>query len=365
MRILYVSDVSLYNHIRIEKAANTVKKIGWKTYFSGPQPKKNYTYALDENIFIQTFNVLWNKWVRLAVPLHYNQLKRKLKKVIERVKPDIIHAYNIFSAKIIQELGYPFVFEDAELYSLKKRSDVEWNKSNFFDKKVAKYLKWKLTQWENDVAEVSPVITVSENIAKVYAKMGTKTFVVPNYPSLLELSKVSFQKKADVFTIAYVGNDVSNILRAYRDTSGLIGVVRDINLPFIVIGDNKLSSKGLIRSYGFIPHLKLYTVLSRCHIGIVPWRKHWLHKYLNPNKPYLYAHSGLVVVVPSSLIEVINTFKNNCRTIDHISDLKNLVFDFSEIEDVIDEGRRIRDYARRNLIWELYEKRIIEAYKIV
>jgi hypothetical protein len=244
---------------------------------------------------------------------------------------------------------------------LKKRSDVTWENSALSDKIIAKYFEWKLSHWEKNIADRAPVITVSENIAKIYSDFGSDTFVVPNYPSSLELLNITLEKKSTLFTMAYVGNDISKILRAYRDTSGIIDIVKDVNLPFLVIGDTNLTSRGLVNSCGFIPHLKLFSVLSRCHVGIIPWRKHLLHKYLNPNKPYLYAHSGLVVIVPSSLIEVIKAFKNNCLAIENILDLKHVLSDLSH-DKVIKEGQKTNDYAKKHFLWELFEKRIINAY---
>lgn len=361
MKILYVSDVPVFNHIRIEKGAHTAKKMGWETFFAGPHFNKHY--ALDESVFEDVFRVSWSKWARLGISPYYNWVKRKLKRAIRKLKPDIIHAYNIFSAKIIKDLGYPLVFEDAEFYSRKKIGDVEWDQSTAIDKAAANYLAWKWSKWEKDVAEGSPVLTVSNSIARAYAELGAKTFVVPNYPSVFELSKANWQDKAKTFTVAYLGNDISKVLRPYRDTRGITAVMRDVKMPLTVIGDNELSSEGVIDSRGFIPHLRIYEVLSRCHVGIVPWRNHWIHRYLNPNKPYLYAHCGLVVVIPSSLIEVVDALKGNCRTIDQISDLKILLRDLSnKEEEITEEERRIKDYARKNLIWELHEKRILEAY---
>lgn len=357
-----MSDVPLYNHVRIEKAAYTAKRADWETYFAGPC-LGDY-YALGESMFETSFPVPWSKWARLGIPLCYNWVKRRLKKVIEMLKPDIIHAYNIFSAEMIHDLGYPFVFEDAEFYSSKKISDIEWGQSSLVGKATASYEAWKWRKWEDNVAEKAPVITVSDSIAEVYAKRGAKTFVVPNYPLLFELSKIRLKDKSDVFTVAYVGNDISKVLRSYRDTSGVIELIKDVNLPFVVVGDDKLASKGLINSQGFVPHLKLYEVLSSCHVGIIPWGKHWLHRYLNPNKPYLYAHSGLVVVVPSSLTEVVKALKGNCKTIDQLSDLKNLLRELSSNTEVtIEEGRKTKEYAQKNLVWEYYEERIREAYK--
>ena len=361
LRILHVSDTPLPD-IRIEKMAYTSRKKGCKTFFAGPGFD---VYALNENVFDGAFHVSWNRLARLGVRPHYNWVKRGLKRVINVVKPDLIHAHNVFTAKIVSELGYPFVFDDHELYSAEKMSDIEWAESGLIDKVAGRYEVWKWSRWEHEVANEAPVITVSDKISEVYRWHGGKAYVVPNYPSLFELSKAYIKgKKNDVFTMAYVGNDISQIHRPYRDTRGIIEMVRRIAVRFAVIGDRKLRSHGTIISKGFVPHLKLYEILSEYHVGIIPWKKHLLHKYFNPNKPYLYAHSGMVVVVPSSLTNVITAFEGNCRTIEKFSDLEVLLRGLSnDIEATIEEGQKTKEYASQNLIWELHEERILKAYE--
>ena len=46
----------------------------------------------------------------------------------------------------------------------------------------------------------------------------------------------------------------------------------------------------------------------------IPFKKHWSHSYLSPNKAYEYAHAGLYVMCTSSLTSILETLKGNCST---------------------------------------------------
>ena len=53
------------------------------------------------------------------------QQKKQLGKVMRESKPDLVHAHNIFSAKIISEFDIPFVFDDHEYTSVYVRGLTE------------------------------------------------------------------------------------------------------------------------------------------------------------------------------------------------------------------------------------------------
>lgn len=126
MKILHVSDTPLPD-VRIEKMAYTARRKGWETYFVGPP---SAGFALGESSFREVLDVVpWNKWARLGIHPHYYWVKRKLAKTIASVKPDLVHAHNIFCAKMISELNIPFVFDDHEFYSMEKKAGIDWKRS--------------------------------------------------------------------------------------------------------------------------------------------------------------------------------------------------------------------------------------------
>jgi len=339
-----------------------LRKKGWKTFFAGPFSRG---FALGAKVFDRLYEVPWNRYARLGVPPYFHWIKRKMRRILDNVKPDIIHAHNIFSAKVISDLGYPFVFDDHELNSIKKKSDIQWERSGIIDKSAGTYETWRWGRWEYEVSAKAPVITVSDSIAEFYSEHGANAFVVPNYPSLFEKSNTRLSKqKSDVFTAVYLGNDVSACCRPYRDVRGITEVFKELGVRLVVIGDVKLSSDGIICSIGYLPHLRLYSVMSTYHVGLLPWKKHWFHAYANPNKPYTYAHSAMVVIATSSLKNVIEAFNGKARTIGDYCDLKELLSDLlQDASSVAKEGKSNMVFAEENLIFERYEAKVTKAYR--
>jgi glycosyltransferase involved in cell wall biosynthesis len=99
-------------------------------------------------------------------------------------------------------------------------------------------------------------------------------------------------------------------------------------------------------------------------VGIVPFRKHWSHKYISPNKAYEYAHSGLIVLCASSLVPIKNILRDYCLIFedyeDMISQLRYCRENMERIYKMRVEGYQ---FARENLLWENYEQNIFDAYK--
>ena len=47
--------------------------------------------------------------------MYWESVKRKLAKVLDETRPDIVHAHNIFSARMISEFQVPFVYDDHQV----------------------------------------------------------------------------------------------------------------------------------------------------------------------------------------------------------------------------------------------------------
>jgi len=165
----------------------------------------------------------------------------------------------------------------------------------------------------------------------------------------------------------YIGNDLSQPHpQSYRNVTGLIEIFKQNNVDTLtIIGDNKLSARQPIISLGFLPHQEMMNELTKHHIGLLPWKKHWLHEYKDPNKPYGYAHAGLLILSISDMTNVLNNIKDKqiIRTFNDYGDLLELLTYYKEnLEELIRMKQKIRNYAHKNLIWEKNEPKILEAY---
>jgi len=215
-----------------------------------------------------------------------------------------------------------------------------------------------------------PTITVSEQIANELKKVKdgkTKDiFVVPNFPLEAETTEFMEPQYHENLSCVYAGGDSKHNLVTNRDISGLTKLFMNHDIGNLTIIGWEAESTEKFKATGFLPRKKMFYEMIQNSIGLIPWKKHWSHPFLNPNKAYEYAHAGLLVMLTSDLTSVIQTLGDNCLTFENYEEMASKLQYFNSSMDELYEKRlKIFNYARRNLVWEKHEKKIIEAYKSV
>ena len=379
MRILHLSDDGLPDW-RVEKSALTAKKAGHEVFFGG---------RLDDNakstIFSEIHRINWTAGAMVGIPYYYHRVKRQIVKLVKQLGPDIIHSHNIGSAKISHDLGLPAVFDDHEYFGMLSRVNSEniklqntQNLKSGFDRikqnmKVSFISQQSIsnwTNWEKELVLSVPTITVSEQIANELREVADgktkEIIVVPNFP--LE-TEISFKEPQDHghLTSVYAGGDSKHKQVTNRDISGLTNLFADNDIGNLtIIGWEHAESSEKYKATGFLPRDKMFSEMSQNSIGLIPWKKHWSHPFLNPNKAYEYAHAGLFVMLTSDLRSVVSTLEDNCLTFEDYDDLASKLEYFRSNTDELYERRlKIFNYARKNLFWEKHEQKIMDAYKLI
>src|SRR5215472_17595497 len=115
LKILHISHESLPDW-RIEKAAISALNNGHTVAFAGIYPK-----SYNNKTFSEIYNLVWTAKARFGIPFYWHSVKKQLEKIIRQARPDIVHAHNIFSAKMISEFDVPFVYDDHEYWPLQAR----------------------------------------------------------------------------------------------------------------------------------------------------------------------------------------------------------------------------------------------------
>jgi glycosyltransferase involved in cell wall biosynthesis len=368
---------------RIEKSALTDLNLGHEVVFGGMESK--YT----GNIFSKIFQIQWTPRARRAVPFYWHSVKKQLEKVLNETKPDVIHAHNIFSAKMVSEFRIPFVYDDHEYWSRLSMllREMVLKKRTLEDKSEKKFLKNILSQmtsirriainayaiilwtsWEKEIVSSHPTITVSEQIAaemriSYHAK---NVFVVPNFPMYSEVKDFEKPRFHNSLSSVYAGGDGHNIDKyPNRNIDDLDNtfLLKDIG-NLVIIGWKGTSSSNKVRYTGFLPRQDMFREMFNHSIGLIPFRRHWSHVYISPNKAYEYAHAGLVVACTSSFSVIKEILKEHCVTFEDYADMASKLMYFKEnLDELYKKRLQIFGYARDNLIWEKNEKNIIEAYK--
>ncbi|HEV8405028.1 MAG TPA: glycosyltransferase [Nitrososphaera sp.] len=361
LKILHVNDHGL-SVPRILNSAKTAKEQGNQVFFCG---SSLYSY-LSNSIFDKTFDIGWTnkKWLWIK----WRAIKKQLKHVLDEIRPDIIHAHNVFAAKVVSEFDYPFIMDDHELFSLEFKASMYHTFSAVVPDAQFRLASFMCARWEKSIAERAPIITISEEIAKVYRMLTSRVFLVPNFPASNDIpnpTSINHARPEDISS-AYLGADTEENPHQFRDITGLHDTFRKSNEigKLVNIGINRPTEEN-ISSLGFLPLNEAYQSLqNRCHIGLIPWKPHWFHKYCSPSKAFEYAHCGLYVMVTHQLDEVANTLGPHCTTFRDYSELADNLKYFKEHTEELNEKRKSAlEFAKKNLIWEKYEQNVLDAYK--
>jgi len=379
MRILHLSDDGLPDW-RVEKSALTAKKAGHEVFFGG-----RLNNNAKSTIFSEIHRINWTAGAMVGIPYYYHRVKRQIEKLVKQLGPDIIHSHNIGSAKISHDLGLPAVFDDHEYFGMLSRVNAEniklqntQNLKSGFDRikqnmKVSFISQQSIsnwTNWEKELVLSVPTITVSEQIANELREVADgktkEIIVVPNFPLETEISFKEPQDHGHLSSV-YAGGDSKHKQVTNRDISGLTNLFADNDIGNLtIIGWEHAESSEKYKATGFLPRDRMFSEMIQNSIGLIPWKKHWSHPFLNPNKAYEYAHAGLFVMLTSDLRSVVSTLEDNCLTFEDYDDLASKLEYFRSNTDELYERRlKIFNYARKNLFWEKHEQKIMDAYKLI
>jgi glycosyl transferase family 4 len=368
---------------RIEKSALTALNKGHEVVFAGS--KSPFIY--NRNTFSKIYEVIWTAKARYGFPYYWHMVKKQIYQIIKEVLPDIVHAHNIFSAKMMLEFDIPFVYDDHEFWSRHSQLLLEMDKLNEIQgekvslnetiRGVRRRVKRKIinrhvnrlwAKWERELVSSVPTITVSNEIANKLRVIGNsnKIFVVHNFPMKFEVGGLGNPRQHDQLSSVYAGSDGHNKKKyPSRNIDGLTDIFTNNNVgDLTIIGWNgEFSEK--IKYTGFLDRNDMYEVMLNNSIGLIPFKKHWSHEYINPNKAYEYAHAGLLVMCTNSFKEIKSVLKEHCVTFDDYEEMKEeLLYFKNNMDELYYKRINLFEYARNNLIWELNEKQILEAYKI-
>lgn len=363
LKILHVNDHGV-SVPRIINSAKTAKSRDNHVYFCG---SSLYSYLEGNSIFDKSYNIGWvnKKWLWLKWPA----IKKSLGQVLDELRPDLIHCHNIFAAKVVSEFDYPFIMDDHELFSLEFKASIHNSASRIIPNVQFRLASYMCSIWEKKIAERAPIITISQEIANVYRKMSNKVFVVPNFPTTDAIpigSNILLHASPDNMVSVYFGADRESNPHEFRNISGLHNTFRSsVDIGSLVRIGIETNTEPNIESLGFLPIREAYEIMQeRCHIGLVPWKPHWFHKYCSPSKAYEYAHCGLYVMVTHNLQEVVSTMDSHCDTYGDFTELTEKLRYLKNNPDELNNRRKATlDYARRHLTWEKHEQKILDAYK--
>jgi glycosyltransferase involved in cell wall biosynthesis len=376
LRILHLSDDRLPDW-RIEKSAISASNLGYEVIFAGRNSEPYHT-----NTFSRKYELNWTERSRRGIPFYWHSVKKQVERMIKEVRPDIVHAHNIFSAKMISEFHLPFVYDDHEYWSEFSRILAHTNEKapkhllGGPPRKALRRLSRNIlrrsaihlwTNWEKEMVSSSPTITVSDKIAQELRVLGNtaRVFVVPNFPMQSEVNDFEQPRTHTNLSSVYAGIE-SMEKQVNRDIDGLNDAFAQRSIGHLtIIGTEGKSMSEKVVYAGLMSRPAMFWEMSKHSIGLLPWKKHWSHTFVSPNKAYEYAHAGLYVVCTSSFETVLQTLKGNCTSFEDYNDLVSQLEYFREnLEELYKKRLKIFGFARNNLTWEKFENNIFRAYQL-
>lgn len=374
MRILHLSDSTLPDW-RVEKAANSSKRKGDSVYFGGIGPFNH------KSVFDKVYHVNWSSRARNKFPFYWDAIKKQITSIIKEVKPDIIHAHNIFTATVVKEIDdYPLVYDNHEYWTMYTKTQLEtFGCSKKLQHHDLKYLAQNLyrnqinnrfvrvwTNAEKELVEEHPTITVSNSIIDDLLKISKKIFLVPNFPTFKEVESIPEPIYHESPSSVYAGvESTGHFTVSHRNIDGLFEIFEqsDIGRLFVLGWNANSSDKVVFR--GYLNKIQMYSEMQNHSLGLIPFKKHWFHQYSSPNKAYEYAHAGLFVLNTPGLKSIGETLQEHSLQFDNYTDLETKISElFDDMDDLHIRRLKIYRFARNNLLWEHYERNIFESYKI-
>lgn len=356
-------------------------KLGHTVFFAGMKSDYN-----ERSVFSKIYQIDWTPRARRGFPFYWHGVRKQLDRVIKEARPDIVHAHNIFSAKMISQFGIPFVYDDHEYWPSYVKTQAE---SGFGRNPISKScslatvprrIARRITQsilnrnsvrlglkWEKELIKSTPTITVSDRIARELIKLGsTRTFVTPNFPMRTEINGILEPVFHDEVSCVYTGSEPKNGAKvSHRNMDGLGALFSNEDLGILTLMGTENRSSEKIKCKSFLTRQAMYQEMLNHSIGLIPFKKHWSHPYISPNKAYEYAHAGLVVMCTSSLESVTLILKDHCATFENYDEMALKIKHMREdVNEVYNRRQKIFNFARDNLVWENHEKNILRAYQL-
>ena len=381
MKVLHISHLGLPDW-RVEKSAITGLNNGYRVFFAGLYAPE---FTNNSKIFEKIYKLDWPDtnypkkhlimYILLGKTSIWNLVKKQIKNILEELRPDIVHAHNLPCAKLVSELDVPMIYNDHEYWSIyikrSYKSKMLNNVKKLSKRKTFLYNRiiniW--SKWESDIVSEYPTIATSKTtIKEMEKKYRKKIFLLPNFPNKTETHMSQPLIFHNDLNSVYAGIEPlkeASAFAAHRNITDLDRVFNENDVgKLVLIGRTNFQSTEKVISKGILSRDKMYDEMAKCSIGLLPMKKIWSHKYINPNKTFEYAHAGLYVICTSSFSDVVETLDNNCTTIEDYNDLINHLKYFQDNKDELYNKRiKIFNFAKENLIWEKYEGNIIEAYK--
>ncbi|GEM_PF-5707956 len=344
LKVLHITPRPLPD-IRVERAILSDHYMGNEVYLAAPDITGRAIREIPLGFYKLKFT-LFDK-------AGYRRSRGKLKKIVQRVKPDVIHAHDFPSAYLSKGLA-PMVYDSHEdrVSTAYIRAKVKLKTLLGPLSSLLEFIPKKYYRKNVEVIEDVVVVAPSNKIVEKYLKFGArKGFELPNFPHKLEVPKI--EPGIEEETIHGAVDRPQYIVHGHkfphrRPVDGFPKKFEEGRYgKLFFVGGNIGDYKNVTR-HEFVPHMRLYEMFKDVRTLLVPRKPHPLHEGISPNRVYTLIQVGAVPVIPRTLTQVIKyvpeaiTFYDDEEFRDILEGIAN-----EDSDNRIRKKRRVYEVAKR------------------
>lgn len=363
---------------RVEKTAYLQRQTGKYElhYIGGPQIKPPYLGVNIDEIFHSVNFLSWSRSTKLGLPFAFSSIRKEVHKLLIQIKPDLIHAHNIFAARICIELGYEFVYDDHEFWTYQALARNVVPKSFFAKRRITDYIfdkmikKWEPLAFTNAKLVIGVSTTQIDDIITMYnLENSRKKFIcVSNYPSKIEVDQMNSllkEKSIDKIMTILVGKTGGHFFT--QSTDKIVQSFSSNNLPLTLLGkyDKKKVPKN-ITFKGYVPHTEFLAIVSNHQVGLMQFTKNELpeyYQYVAPNRIFFYVHLGVIPVFKNQMVFMKDVFGDLAYYVEDEYEIATLITKLHlTVEDVNLKSSELIEFAQKNILYEIEFENLEKEY---
>ena len=369
-KILFVTH-SLTPDKRIDQEARSLVGEGYEAYLVCRGKKKDEIPTFYKEIIY----VNLNKKQMAYLPGAVRKVRRKYKEIIERIKPDIIHANDLPVGNIIRKIipvGVKFVYDDHEVWDIYYKLYADRTK-NWLKKIQRRYLQIIAKSLSRKImTQADLVIFVNDYWVHYYEKKGinvNKIISIENFPRKKDIDHaLKNEIKVDDFFLKDKRRKIVTASKfaklsddTLRNIDNIAEVANELD-DWVIVNfgepDEKFDKLGVV-SIGFKPRFEFIASCSMCDIILNPLILDELMHYSSPNRFFEAALLDVRIISSKvkTLMEKFNDLLIWVNTDTSKEEIKIILKNIDEYP----SGKEIKKVASK-FIWENEEKKLIARY---
>ncbi|NHK32596.1 MAG: glycosyltransferase family 4 protein [Asgard group archaeon] len=357
---------------RIDREAKALKEAGHKIYIIYSKKKRNLLDYYEKKILLP-----FNNRTKALLPFAVRITAKKVKKILDVMQPDFIHAHDIAAAnvaRLVVDKDLKFIYDDHEIWEYLRKRQAQMIKNPLY-KLIIKIVLFQTKRINKKIANKADlIIVVNKHWIDYYKERNiesNKIIVIENFYSKELIDKVlSSDIKIDDFFIKDPRKKVihteKNVLissKVVRDVTNFVYAISELDdWVLCVFGPNDEKSEQLgVKFFPPTEQLEYLASCSKCDVALNPLVLNRPRgPYSSQNRLFEFAALGLVII-SSKAITLVEKFDDKIIWLNPDASIE-------EIKRILTQTERhpkkeeIQEVAKQ-YTWKKEIKKLIKVYE--